>query len=62
LTKLGFSRRATRHLDAIYDRIARDNPTAARAVMDRIHEVAGSIQAFPEIGGKPCFGMFKCFP
>lgn len=48
--KLVFDDRALADLEAVHDWIAKDNPTAARAVVDRMFESIEHLAAHPRMG------------
>jgi len=48
--RLHFSPRAVRQFTSIAEYIARDNPSAARRVGERIHRTCALLAAFPHIG------------
>jgi toxin ParE1/3/4 len=50
--RIRYAREAHADLDGIYEYIARDNPKAASAVLERIHEVAKRLSLFPQAGAK----------
>lgn len=45
-----FSPRALKNVDAIYNHIARDNPSAAQKVIDRIYTIAAYLAEYPNSG------------
>jgi toxin ParE1/3/4 len=50
LMRLRFTSRAVRHFTSIAEYIARDNPSAARRVGERIHQSCSLLIKFPHIG------------
>ena len=48
--KVRFSARARRDLEAIYRYVSDHNPTAARAIVERIEEVASALEQHPSLG------------
>ena len=48
--KVRYSRRALTQLDQIFSYIAKDNPAAASAVVDRIEALAVLLGRYPTIG------------
>jgi plasmid stabilization system protein ParE len=48
--KLGYSRAAQQHIQAIYDYIKEHNPGAAQRVVARIHVAAARLRTFPYSG------------
>lgn len=48
--RLVYSARSLRHLQGIYDYIARDNPKAAEKVVERIREATSRLSSFPYSG------------
>ena len=47
---VSFSPQATRQVDEIYNYIARDNPVAAKKVVDRIYAIASYLADYPRAG------------
>jgi toxin ParE1/3/4 len=48
--KLVFDDLALADLEGIYDWIAKDNPTAAKAVVEQLFESIGHLTSFPRMG------------
>ena len=48
--KLHFKRRALRHLEQIHDYVAKDNPVAAKRVIERIEDAIGRLSVLPMSG------------
>jgi toxin ParE1/3/4 len=48
--KVRYSRRALTQLDQIFSYIAKDNPAAAAAVVDRIEALVGVLGRYPTMG------------
>lgn len=48
--RLLYSRRYSRQLEEIHERIAADNPAAAPRIVDRIRTAVERLQEFPAIG------------
>jgi toxin ParE1/3/4 len=47
-----FSPKALRNIDEIHTYVARENPAAARKILDRIHTIAAYLGDFP-LSGRP---------
>jgi addiction module RelE/StbE family toxin len=48
--RLGYSKRAVRHIADIFDYIHNDNPEAAAMVVARIRATAQALSLFPQMG------------
>jgi toxin ParE1/3/4 len=48
--RLLFKKRALRHLEQIYDYIAKENPAAAKRVIERIEHAIGRLSVLPMSG------------
>jgi toxin ParE1/3/4 len=48
--KLLFKKRAIRHLEQIHDHIAKENPAAAKRVIERIEKAIDRLSIFPMSG------------